>query len=356
MPSKYLFLANSLRALLKQHKTETGFRLPTEKELSAQYKVSRQTVRHALSVLEDEGLIVRRQGSGSYPSPTLLSSSTRIVAVVLPDTGSYLHSSAIRDIQTFFNSHNYMVRLFMTDYLFEREQEILRSLCKEPPAALLAKTFCTALPHITLSLYQEIAAKGTPVVFWDGSPLKSDFVSINADFFAGGYELSSYLINQQHQHIAGIFQKEEIESHEKFAGFIHALQEHDIPLDSRNIFWYDSISYPYTKKTLEPSIFPEEFLKWITLNCTSVLCHNDEAAYALIKALLQKNVPVPGNISVVSFDNSHLSELSPVRITSMSCEKEKPWSAAAQFLLQQLQGKEPVPPRLSWQLIKKDSG
>ncbi|MHB2169803.1 GntR family transcriptional regulator [Alsobacter sp. R-9] len=40
--------------------------LPTEQALAAEHAVSRMTVRRALAALEDEGLISRRQGSGTF--------------------------------------------------------------------------------------------------------------------------------------------------------------------------------------------------------------------------------------------------------------------------------------------------
>ena len=45
-----------------------GDRLPSEQELSARFGVSRMTVRHALGRLETQGLVTRRQGSGTFVS------------------------------------------------------------------------------------------------------------------------------------------------------------------------------------------------------------------------------------------------------------------------------------------------
>lgn len=43
-----------------------GGRLPSEAELVKQYKVSRSTVRHSIETLIDQGLLVRRQGKGTF--------------------------------------------------------------------------------------------------------------------------------------------------------------------------------------------------------------------------------------------------------------------------------------------------
>ena len=71
MAAKYLLLADRLREELSRGGGQAGYKLPTEQELSRQYRLSRQTVRHALRLLEEEGLIRRRQGSGSYATGLL---------------------------------------------------------------------------------------------------------------------------------------------------------------------------------------------------------------------------------------------------------------------------------------------
>jgi GntR family transcriptional regulator len=53
------------RAIQEGHFGESG-RLPAEPELAAQLGVSRGTLRHAISVLQEEGLVQRRHGSGTY--------------------------------------------------------------------------------------------------------------------------------------------------------------------------------------------------------------------------------------------------------------------------------------------------
>ncbi|MFD1910963.1 FadR/GntR family transcriptional regulator [Halodurantibacterium flavum] len=56
----------SLRAMLRSGRFPEGSRLPTERVLCDQLGMSRRAVRRALEVLEAEGRIWRRQGSGTY--------------------------------------------------------------------------------------------------------------------------------------------------------------------------------------------------------------------------------------------------------------------------------------------------
>ena len=68
MAAKYRSLADMLRGEISKLANSGRGRIPTEMEIAEQYGVSRQTVRNALDLLEQEGLIERRQGSGSYIS------------------------------------------------------------------------------------------------------------------------------------------------------------------------------------------------------------------------------------------------------------------------------------------------
>lgn len=59
-------IANKLRAAILTRRLEPGDRLPSQPELSARYKVARETVKRALEILRAERLIVTRQGSGAF--------------------------------------------------------------------------------------------------------------------------------------------------------------------------------------------------------------------------------------------------------------------------------------------------
>jgi GntR family transcriptional regulator len=59
-------LAQQLREAIGAGKLRPGDRLPTEPELAASHRVSRITARQAVMQLVREGLVVRRQGKGSF--------------------------------------------------------------------------------------------------------------------------------------------------------------------------------------------------------------------------------------------------------------------------------------------------
>lgn len=65
--TRYAEIADFLRGLVAE--SEPGDRLPSDTELAARFAVSRMTARHAVQILEQEGLLTREQGRGTFVTP-----------------------------------------------------------------------------------------------------------------------------------------------------------------------------------------------------------------------------------------------------------------------------------------------
>ena len=64
--TKYETIADDLKARIDSGDLQPGDRLPTVIQLCDFYNASKVTVRHALEILSDEGLVSSRRGSGTY--------------------------------------------------------------------------------------------------------------------------------------------------------------------------------------------------------------------------------------------------------------------------------------------------
>lgn len=64
----YKQLVNRIRQEIEAGNYSVGSRIPTEQEIIEKYGVSRITVRKAVSVLTEEGLLVKKQGQGTFVS------------------------------------------------------------------------------------------------------------------------------------------------------------------------------------------------------------------------------------------------------------------------------------------------
>jgi GntR family transcriptional regulator len=79
---RYRTIADDLRARVERGEFVAGRLLPSEAELSAQYDASRVTVRRALELLRDDGLLDARQGFGWFvPADPLRQTLGRLATI-----------------------------------------------------------------------------------------------------------------------------------------------------------------------------------------------------------------------------------------------------------------------------------
>ncbi len=73
----YRRIAHSLAGMIHSGELLAQAQLPTEARLAEEWRAARMTVRHALALLEQEGLIYRRHGVGTFVSePKLVQNAT----------------------------------------------------------------------------------------------------------------------------------------------------------------------------------------------------------------------------------------------------------------------------------------
>lgn len=75
-------IANQVTEILtdriRTHEYAPGSRLPSESDLAIELRVSRATIRSALAKMAGEGLVVRRQGDGTYVNENIVQVPTRM--------------------------------------------------------------------------------------------------------------------------------------------------------------------------------------------------------------------------------------------------------------------------------------
>jgi GntR family transcriptional regulator len=71
----YLQVADHIAARIEVG--EFSHKLPAERALAEEYEVAYQTLRHAMQVLRDRGLIITRQGRGTFVAPAARGASSQ---------------------------------------------------------------------------------------------------------------------------------------------------------------------------------------------------------------------------------------------------------------------------------------
>ncbi|UCD32587.1 MAG: FadR family transcriptional regulator [Desulfobacterales bacterium] len=79
----YEKIVSEIKELIQKGSLRAGDQLPTERELSETFKVSRTSVREAFRILESQGFLESRQGHGTYIALTSVDAMVQPLASVL---------------------------------------------------------------------------------------------------------------------------------------------------------------------------------------------------------------------------------------------------------------------------------
>ena len=355
MAPKYQSIADSLRLEITNGLYSDKQLLPTEQLLCRRFQISRQTVRRALAVLEAEGLITRRQGSGSRlrerAEPEAFLNCT--IAVVTTYISDYIFPSILRGMETVLAANSGAPLLFATQNQISTERKILQTLlAMQSLDGVLVEGTKTALPNPNLDLYQKLTQRGVQLVFINGVyPELAETPSVLADNLGGGRMLVEYLCRKGHQNIAGIFKYDDMQGVLRYGGYVGALRDLGLPLEDARIYWYST----ETRSSFRSESFVDSVLDGFA-GCSAIVCYNDEVAIRVVSQLIKRGVRVPEEMAVVSFDNSQYSELSPARLTSLSHGSQNLGELAAQLMLRLLRGEACRSEVVPWQLVERESG
>ena len=361
MAAKYRQLVDILKQQLVEFSGKGISKLPTEEKLCQTYAVSRQTVRHALSILEAEGLISRRQGSGSYIRRRSSASDVRQIAMISSFIDDYIFPAILHDAQNAFARAGYSTLIYSTENRVSTEREILTGLLNRPVSGIIIEGSKSALPTPNEDLYRQFSANGVPILFLHGMYSNlSGFPCIYDDNCSGGYQLTSYLVRKGNRRLEGIFKSDDIQGPLRYQGMINALRDAGLPIPDTNICWYDTEQ----RRSLidhRDMCFIDSILQKRLGDVSAVICYNDEIAHALIQRAMERGKRVPEDLAVVSFDNSYYSQMGPVPITSLGHKERGSKSnrtgwLAAQTMLDMLNGQTVSSFALEWDLIERQSG
>ncbi len=325
----------------------------SEAALGERFACSRQTVRRALEVLEQQGHITRYQGSGTYISPIKPQVSRplgkgelfKTVGLVSTYIDNYIFPSIIRGIEGVFSASNFAVQLVSTNNLVAGETRALQMMLERQLDGLIVEPTRSAFPCINLDLYRTITERGVPLVFIDSfyPELTSPYVALDDE--RAGYEGTRHLINMGHRNISGIFPHSHRQGHLRYLGYVKAHAEQGIPLQDDLVCWY-------SRENMKQIFQSQQFLEQLSRS-TAALCYNDWVALMIIDFLKQNGKSVPKDLSLIGIDNSELARIS--NLTSIAHPAEQLGEAAAKLLLSMIDGSEGKNILFPPQLILRDS-
>ena len=332
---KYAAVAQKLREGIRTGQYPRGHKLPSENELASQTGFSRQTIRQAMALLENEGLTERIRGSGTYVKKAFsYREQTHNIAVVTTYIGEYIFPAILHGISSVLSQNGYTPLLSATQNRVDTEREVLKSLMNKPIDGIIVEGTKTAIPNPNIDLYEEFEKKGIPVVFVNGyyADLKHPVYVVMNDR-DGGRLACEQLLREGHKHIAGFFKSDDIQGHRRYAGYAEALVKAGLSVEDNHVLWYT---------TENRDLLIKSSAREVMQGCTAAVCYNDETALMAIAACEGMDV------SWISFDQSAYARMPGSPFRSLGNPKEVVGQMAAEKLMNMLSGRNEQPIVLPW--------
>ena len=327
---KYTQLVNWVKTKVETKELKPGDKLFSENQLSSMFSMSRQTVRHGISKLEQEGIVERIQGSGTYICNKVKQDTPRTfnIAVVTTYVDRYIFTNVIKKMEKVISDAGYFTQIAFTYNTLEQESSILTNfLNKNSVDGIIIEPTKSSLPNPNIELYQEIIDRKLPTVFINSFYPNLNLPHVSMDDQKAGFLAVNHLIEAGHTRIAGIFKADDGQGHLRYAGYINGLLRAGLKIHDDNIIWIDTEDMNHMEDS-------EKRILSRLNGCTGCICYNDEVAVSVVEMCKRNNISIPDQLSLVSIDDSDLAAQCEVPLTSIAYPIAELSVKAAQNLLQ----------------------
>lgn len=347
MAEKYKVILTKLELRLRQMRSDGISKLPSEQDLAKEYGCSRQTVRAALDILQQKGLIVKRTGAGSFVADTAF--ANRTVFFMTEDTDKYITPSLIAELKTCLAQHKFELKAFTTNGKIAGEARVLEQVIKERPAALIIDPVKDLIPNPNNKTIEDIISSGIPVIYYNSTFTPADAIRVSLDNKKGSSILVHRLADLGKKNIACIFRMDDSSGLDRYLGYIDALAELNLPYDEHHCLL---LSYKDKKGSIMGNDrIIAQYAAIVTSGVDAVICQNDMVAHDLADILARKGVKIPQEITIASFDNSYYAA-NDTRFDSLGLAEGFPAKALAKAAVKAAEGKNASNVVIPWEVIK----
>ena len=302
--------------------------------LTRMFSVSRQTARHALEVLDGEGLLLRRQGSGTFLKSGRFDEvrKRRKIAVITTYIDSYIFPKMLKGIESTLYNAGYLLQISYTNNTFSRETMILTEIAQnDEVAGIIIEGTKSSMPDPNIDILRSLQEKCIPILFINCRPEGIQAPLVSLDDREAAYAATEYLIKRGHKNIAGIFKLDDGQGRLRYAGYREALLAYNLPIRDEQILWYDTTDM---NEWMEGSTGSP--LKRAG-GCTALMCYNDQMASCVLQYK-----PDDLDLSIISIDNSELATMCSPHLTGVDHPKEELGHKAAELILEMLRNETKV--------------
>jgi LacI family transcriptional regulator len=245
--------------------------------------------------------------------------TSNVILVLLPDFRHTYYDSMLRQLTDCAARHGKQLVILPLD---ERDRRsCLKAVDLYAPTGIILLDEQAQDP-----LADELDRRGVPVMACGSRALSRRFSSVRVDDFSAAYEGMNYLFSLGHRSIAVLSDVTESVSSgsQRLAGCQKAAADAGLTLPQRAVVANGTtFELGYAGMGTLLSDFPE---------LTAVFAFSDDLAAGAIARLADAGFAVPGDVSVLGFDDSFLAECIRPRLTTV----HQPIAQIAEYTLERL--------------------
>jgi LacI family transcriptional regulator len=240
----------------------------------------------------------------------LVSGRSHTLGLIVSEITNPFFPELVQEFEYLAVAQGYEVLIGSTNYEPARTESLMRRVLQRNVDGVAVMTF-----GVEEGLVQRLVEREFPLVFVDAGPDLPNIRVLKVDYGEGIRQGVQHLAALGHRHIA----------------FISGPLAQRSPTARRDAFLRSMAELGLTvppehlvegNHTMEGGIVAMEKLIALKELPTAVMCSNDTTAIGALHALYRTTYKVPEDISVVGFDDIHLSQfiLPPLTTVQMSCK------------------------------------
>ncbi len=314
----------------------------TIKDIAKAAKVSHSTVSRALSghagIPEETATRIKKIAIrlGYVPSAVargLKTNRSQVLGVIVSRMDDPFFSEILQGIEDVLQVEGYSLFIAASNRDGVREKAIAQTMLEHRVDGLIVGTTQFGEEH-----YNLLRQYGFPIVAVGNRELTDSQNTVYHDDFYGSSEVTRYLIELGHQNIGFLGNaRAERTTEGRLKGLHHEMKAAHIPVRKENIFITDL-------DQIQGGEAGAKYFMNITERPTAVICFNDMMAIGVLKALREAGIRVPGEVSVVGFDDIPFAAYAVPALTTFEQPKYQLGYEAAKMMYHLLHaGREESP-------------
>jgi GntR family transcriptional regulator of arabinose operon len=340
---KYDSVKNFILKRIREGTYQPGAKIPTEDEIMRILGFSRSPVRHAISLLEQEGFVYKIHGSGSFVKQSFDEEPIDIYALLYPDSKGiekdFIHGmrqavnhSKIRDLHLILKKPGRSTAEVI---------DILQSIPSDRKVGIIIVPSVDrdrANNRLLAANLRKLEKKAV-VVQLDRCVPGYDGNCVMSDHRSGAYEMTRHLIEHGHRKIAVILEHLEHTSIRlRLQGVEECLGAETIPFPETNLLDIP-VQEIHQKR--------EQILELVRNDrVTAIFCFECEIALEIHRLFQTHNIRIPEDVSLCSFDDHCFTRQQQGFLTAVVQPLEELGYFAMDLILRELEKQSPQPIRM----------